>query len=168
MGYLMHFILYRRLWRGAKWGRYIQLGLYVLLICLVPCLSSQAQAASEIQPEVQIVRGRGAMLRGNQSKAREQAIASSLRQALEQTVADMLEPAASVSHLQVLKEQIYQQASQYVRSYRVLWEYPDLQQQVYRVELEVEVAVKAVAQDLERLGLSRVERGAWGQRPRPF
>ncbi len=131
-------------------------GLCGLLICLVAWSSSWVQEA----PEAYIVRGRGVILHGDQSKARERAIASSLRRALEQAVAGMLDPDVSVSHLQVLKQQIYRQAPQYVRSYRVLWEYPDLQQQVYRVELEVEVALKAVTQAIAQLGLS--------QRPRQF
>ncbi len=144
---------------------YIFLILFVpWLMLLVPWALCQAQGASGIQ----VVRGRGAILRGDQSKARERAIASSLRQALERTVAGLLDPAASVSHLQVLKDQIYRRAPRYVRSYRVLWEYPDLQQQVYRVELEVEVAVKTVTQAISRLGLSQANREPLRERPRQF
>jgi hypothetical protein len=124
--------------------------LCALCIGFTPWVTSQAQDVSGIQ----IVQGQGAILRGDQSKARENAIASSFRQALERTVAGLLAPNISVSHLQVLQEKIYQRAPQYVRSYRVLWEYPDLQQQVYRVELEVEVAMEAVTQALLGLGLS--------------
>jgi hypothetical protein len=126
--------------------------------------SSQAQDAS-VMP---IVRGQGAILRDDQSKARERAIASSLRQALEQAVAGLLDPAVSVSHLQVLQEQIYRRSPQYVRSYRVLWEYPDLQQQVYRVELEVEVAVETVLQAISRLGLSQATQETRSERPKQF
>lgn len=136
----------------------------VLLISLALRSSSQAQDT----PGMQIVRSQGAILRGNQSKARERAIESGLRQALEQTVADILAPDASVSHIQVLNEQIYRQAPQYVRSYRVLWEYPDLQQQVYRVELEVDVAIDALTQAISRLGLSQANQGTISERPKPF
>ena len=138
--------------------------LCVLLMLVAPWSSSQAQGA----PGMQLVRGQGVILRGNQSKARESAIASSLRQALEQTVTGILAPDASVSHIQVLQEQIYRHAPQYVRSYRVLWEYPDLQQQVYRVELEVEVAIHAVTQTIAHLGLSQADQGVLSERPRPF
>ncbi len=128
----------------------------LLLICfLCSWLPVQAQEARSIR----IVRGQGVILRDDQSKARQRAIQSSLRRALEQTVADLLEPDVGVSYLKVLQKNIYRRASQYVRSYRVVWEYPDLQQQVYRVELEVEVAVEAVTQTILRLGLSQVERG---------
>ena len=117
---------------------------------------------------MQIVHGQGAILRGDQSKARENAIASSFRQALERTVAALLTPDTSVSHIQVLTEQIYQRAPQYVRSYRVLWEYPDLEQQVYRVELEVEVAIEAVTQTILGLGLSQADQEIPSERPRHF
>ncbi len=131
---------------------------YLLLICLLmPCLPIQAQETRGIR----IVRGRGVILRGDQSKARQRAIQSSLRRALEQTVADMLEPEVGLTHLKVLQQKIYRRASQYVRSYRVVWEYPDLQQQVYRVELEVEVAIEAVTQAISSLGLSQADRGTW-------
>ncbi|ETW98839.1 MAG: hypothetical protein ETSY1_17210 [Candidatus Entotheonella factor] len=129
--------------------------LCILLIVLAPRSSSQAQDASGIH----IVRGRGAIVLEDQSKARQKAIALSLRYALERAGAGLLDPDANISHLQVLKQRIYQRAPQYIRSYRVLWEYPDLQQQVYRVELEVEVALKAVAQAISRLGLNRSNRG---------
>ena len=127
-------------------------GFSICLIVLVSWSYSQAQNVTETH----VVNGRGAILRGDQSKARERAIASSLRQALEQTVSELLDPDVSVSHLQEINEQIYRQAPVYVRSYRVLWEYPDLQQQVYRVELEVEVAVKFVGQAISRLGVRQV------------
>lgn len=131
---------------------------YLLFICLlIPWLPAQAQEVRGIR----IVRGRGVIVKGNQSKARQKAIQSSLQQALEQAVADILEPEVGVTHLRVLQQNIYRRASQYVRSYRVIWEYPDLQQQVYRVELEVEVAIDAVTQAISRLGLSQADRGAW-------
>jgi hypothetical protein len=136
----------------------------VLFVFLLPWSSSQAQDTSSIQ----IVHGQGAILRGDQSKARENAIASSFRQALERTVAELLDPDTSVSHIQALTEQIYRRAPQYVRSYRVLWEYPDLQQQVYRVELEVEVAIDAVTQAILGLGLSQADQEILSERPRHF
>jgi len=135
-----------------------------LCLCLAAGSPSRAQGESDIQ----IVRGIGAILNGNQAKARESAMASSWRQALEQTVARLLDTEASVSHFQALKTQIYERAPHYVRSYRVLWEYPDLQQQVYRVELEVEVATEAVERVISRMGLSRAYVGPRGERPRPF
>ena len=136
--------------------------LCALCMCMAPWATSQTQDVSGIQ----IVQGQGAILRGDQSKARENAIASSFRQALERTVAGLLALDISVSHLQALQEKIYRRAPQYVRSYRVLWEYPDLQQQVYRVELEVEVAMDAVTQALWGLGLSQVDQERLSEPPK--
>lgn len=137
---------------GPWWA--ISLLLLCLVISWLPCQAQETRS-------MWTVRGRGVILRGDQSKARQRAIQSSLRQALERTVANMLEPDVGVSHLNVLKKQIYRRASQYVRSYRVVWEYPDLQQQVYRVELEVEVSIEAVTQAISRLGLSQADKGTW-------
>ena len=132
----------------------VRSSLCALVVFLAPWSSSQAQNVSTIQ----IVHGQGAILCGAQSKARENAIASSFRQALEQTVAEILDPDTSVSHAEVLTEQIYRQAPQYVA--KLFWGVVgirDLQQQVYRVELEVEVAIDAVTQAILSLGLSQVD-----------
>ena len=72
------------------------------------------------------------------------------------------------AHFQTLKERIYGRAPRYVRSYRVVSEYPDLQQQVYRVELEVEVATDALIRVISRLGLIRAEHGLRRESPRTF
>jgi hypothetical protein len=44
---------------------------------------------------------------------------------------------------------------QYVRSYRVLWEYPDVPQKVYRVGVEVELTMSEVGRVLDAIGLAR-------------
>ena len=138
-------------------------GLCAALVCLAP-LPSRAQGESDIQT----VRGLGAILRGDQAEARQSAIASSLRQALEQTVTRLLSPDASAAHFQTLKDEIYGRAPRYVRSYRVVSEYPDLQQQVYRVELEVEVATDDLIRVISRLGLIRAEHRPRRESPRTF
>ena len=138
-------------------------GIFAAFVCLAP-LPCWAQAESDFQT----VRGLGAILQGDQAEARQSAIASSLRQALEQTVAQLLSPDASAAHFQTLKERIYGRAPRYVRSYRVLSEYPDLQRQVYRVELEVEVATDALMRVISRLGLIRAEHGLRREPPRTF
>ena len=56
--------------------------------------------------------------------------------------------------IQVLEEQVYRRASRYIRSYRVLWEYPDVEPQVYRLRIEAEVALEDLRAAIEQLGLS--------------
>jgi hypothetical protein len=102
----------------------------------------------------QIAEGIGVILQENQAVARDRALQDALRKAVEQSLADAFDPAAPPGRLQALQARLTARTLQYIRSYRVLWEYPDVGQKVYRVGLEVEV-VSEVAQ---------IARGA--QRPR--
>lgn len=100
------------------------------------------------------VEGQGAILRDDQAAARQRALQGSLRQAVERTVDEVLNDQVRVANIQVLEEQVYQRASRYIRSYRVLWEYPDVGLQVYRLRIEAEVALEDLRAAIERLGLS--------------
>ena len=100
------------------------------------------------------VEGQGAILRDDQAAARQRALQGSLRQAVERTVDEVLNDQVRVANIQVLEEQVYQRASRYIRSYRVLWEYPDVELQVYRLRIEAEVALEDLRAAIERLGLS--------------
>ena len=46
------------------------------------------------------------------------------------------------SNWQALRARIYAKPLQYIVSYRVLWEYPDPPQKVYRVGVEAEIPVQ--------------------------
>jgi hypothetical protein len=105
--------------------------------------------------EQRVVEGVGAIVQRNQAAARARAVRSALRKALEQVVAELLDPFVLVDNLQGLEKRLYTQALKYIRSYRVLWEYPDASQKVYRVNLEVEVAVDEVVQEIQALGLGQ-------------
>jgi hypothetical protein len=131
-----------------RWHRYVG-----LLMLVFACIGVEGHAAD--QPSLQRVEGVGAIIQQNQVDARQKALRESWRKALEQTVADLVDIDRLVANLPVLQKQVYAQAPQYIRSYRILWEYPDVQQQVYRVGIEAEVAVAELAQKIETLGLSR-------------
>jgi hypothetical protein len=78
------------------------------------------------------------------------------REALEQAVADMADTSALVnSNWQALRARIYAKPLQYIVSYRVLWEYPDLPQKVYRVGVEAEIPVSELSHALDAIGLTR-------------
>jgi hypothetical protein len=53
-----------------------------------------------------------------------------------------------------LEQQLYQHAPRYIRSYRVLWEYPDVANHVYRIAVEAEVDVANINRALLRLGMT--------------
>ena len=106
------------------------------------------------------VEGQGAILRDDQATARRRALRESLRRAVERTVDEVLNAPARIANLKVLEQQVYQQAARYIRSYRVLWEYPDVAQQVYRLRVEAEVALEDLRAAIEQLGLSGSGRSA--------
>jgi hypothetical protein len=124
----------------------------VLMLMLVGT-GTKGLAAS--LPSQRTVEGVGAIIQQNQAEARQRALQESWRQALEQTVADLVDIDVLVGNLSVLQKQVYARASRYIRSYRILWEYPDVDQQVYRVGIEAEVAVAELTQEIEALGLAR-------------
>ncbi len=122
---------------------------------VVVCLLSVVWRVGLAVEPTRIVEGVSPIINQNQAAARQQALRMSLRQALEQTVADFVTVDTLVANLETLKSRIYNRAVRYVRSYRVLWEYPDVARKVYRIQVEAEVALPDVAQEIEALGLMR-------------
>ena len=106
--------------------------------------------------EQYIAEGVAAMVQYDQAAARLRALQGAFREALEQAVADMVDTSALVSHnWQALRARIYAKPLQYIVSYRVLWEYPDLPQKVYRVGVEAEIPVSELSHALDAIGLTR-------------
>ncbi len=102
-----------------------------------------------------IAEGVGAMVQYDQAAARGRALQGAFREALEQAVGDMVETNALLSNMQALRTRVYAKPLQYIVSYRVLWEYPDPPQKVYRVGVEAEIAVSEVSRALDSIGLAR-------------
>lgn len=130
--------------------RWLGLG---LTIGLLACSYGYSGAALT---EKYIAEGVGVMLQYDQAAARLRAIQGAFRDALEQAVADMVDTSALVSsNWQALRARIYAKPLQYIVSYRVLWEYPDPPQKVYRVGVEAEIPVQDLSQALNAIGLRR-------------
>jgi len=123
-----------------------------LTVGLLLCVSGYSLGSPT---EPYIAGGVGAIVQYDQTAARLRALQGAFREALEQAVADMVEPSALVSNLQALRTRVYAKPLQYIRSYRVLWEYPDVAQKVYRVGVEAEIAVSEVSRALDAIGLAR-------------
>ena len=98
------------------------------------------------------VKGVGAIVSGDQAAARQQAVRAALRAALEEAVLNVLDTDTVVANIQLLNARLYAEPWTYISSYRVLWEYPDAPGKVYRVNLEVDVALPRVQQALAVLG----------------
>jgi hypothetical protein len=124
------------------------------VLSLIIGLGSAADAAVSVA-EPRIVEGMGAIIQRDQAAARTRAMHDALRKALEQVVAERLDSVVLVESLHELETRLYAQALKYILSYRVLWEYPDTLQKVYRVGVEAEVAVDEVTQEIQALGLTR-------------
>jgi hypothetical protein len=118
--------------------RYTVLGLWLLALLLGAGRYRVAQAG------VMTAEGVGVILQGNQAAARQRAIQDGLRKAIEQSVADAVSASSSMERLRSLQARLTARPGQYIRSYRVLWEYPDVAQKVYRVGLEVELTLALV------------------------
>ena len=129
--------------------RWLGLGLMLGLLILGAHLS----LADSSRPY--IAEGVGVLLQSDQSAARARAVQGALREALEQVVLDMVAPTDLVGKAHSLRTRVYANPLQYVLSYRVLWEYPDPLQKVYRVGVETDIAVPEVERALDAIGLSR-------------
>jgi hypothetical protein len=121
-----------------------------LTVGFLLCVYSLASPAEQY-----IAEGVGAIVQYDQAAARLRALQGAFREALEQAVANMVETSALLSNLVALQTRVYARPLQYIRSYRVLWEYPDVPQKVYRVGVEAEIAVSEVSRALDALGLAR-------------
>lgn len=102
-----------------------------------------------------IAEGVGAMIQYDQAAARARALQGAMREAIEQVVLDMVDASALAGKAQALRTRVYANPLQYVLSYRVLWEYPDPTQKVYRVGVEADIAVAEVSRAVEAIGLAR-------------
>jgi hypothetical protein len=99
-----------------------------------------------------VVEGVGVIVQNNQAAARTRAIQEAMRKTIEQVVTELVDPHLLVAYRQTLEAQVYARAERFIRSYRVLWEYPDVSQKVYRVGIEAEVASGDITQTIGTLG----------------
>lgn len=127
-----------------------------LTLCLL--LSHTASFALNAE-EQQAAEGIGTIVKQNQATARAQAINNALRKALEQALLTALEPVELMENAPALEHALYDRTLTYIRSYRVLWEYPDLQQRVYRVGIEATLALNEIDKTIQALHFSQSEAG---------
>jgi hypothetical protein len=125
---------------------------YLVVSSLLVMLGSTTVVAMDDEA-LRVVEGVGAIVQRNQAAARAQAVHDALRRALEQEVAGLLDPLVLIESFKALEDRLYTQTLKYIRSYRVIWEYPDISQQVYRVGVEADVAVDEVIRVAQALEL---------------
>jgi hypothetical protein len=114
-------------------------------------LAQEPPAAPAGQPGVRIVAGQSAIIGGNGAGARERALEEAFRQAIDQSLAELLDAATRADPARAIKA-LEARARTYVRRYRALEE--GEANGAYSVRLEVEVDELALRRAVESWGRS--------------
>lgn len=135
----------RSITRGRR-GLMRYVGLMLLWLLWSP---PQGQAAS-----TEHYTGEGGVIiqHDDQASARLRALNAAFQNTIEQVVADLVPPELIVQRAQSLEARLYARPLDYLRSYRVLWEYTD--GPYYRLGVEAELAIDALRRSLAGLGIA--------------
>jgi hypothetical protein len=110
---------------------------------------AQAPAAAPLAPGVRVVAAQSPIIGGNGAGARERAVEDAFRQAVDQSLAEMLDAATRAGQARAIKA-VEARARTYVRGYRALEE--GEVNGAYTVRLEVEVDESALRRATESWG----------------
>lgn len=106
--------------------------------------------ASEDTKDI-LAEGVGAVVAGNQAKARDEALRDAMRKAIEQAVGTVISSETVVENFQLLSDRIYTQTSGYIRSYQVVSE--GAEGELFRLRIRARVAMGQVKDDLAAIGI---------------
>ena len=129
--------------------RHIRLAGLTLTIIFV--LSSVLWAGEDASKKTLDVIGTSIVIKNNVSQARNKAIANSLVSAVGYTVSDLMPHANLIEKFHAINEMIYENADQYILSYKVLAELT--LKNKYRVMVQATVSIDKLNEQLERIGL---------------
>ncbi len=117
-----------------------------------------AQPESLGEEQEVIVRGLGAIIGGDVSKAHDDALANALRTAVEQVLGTMVESEVLVKNYQVVEDQIYSRTRGYVSRYEILEENrrPD---NILELRVRAWVRKSNLKEDLQAIGLLLRQKG---------
>jgi hypothetical protein len=122
----------------------ISLGLF-FFISTVVIVSSDARG----EPEKEIMAL--GMAGGKTAMARDEAINSALRNAVEQGVGTYISSETTVEQLTLVEDRIYSESRGYIKSYEILHE--GVKEDIYQVRILAIVKMEQLADDLESIGL---------------
>ncbi|HEY2730579.1 MAG TPA: hypothetical protein VGK52_11630 [Polyangia bacterium] len=122
-----------------------------LTLFAAAALAQEPPAAPASQPGVRIVVGQSAIIGGNGAGARDRALEEAFRQAIDQSLADLLDASTRAGQARAIKA-LEARARTYVRRYRALEE--GEANGAYSVRLEVEVDEPALRRAVESWGQS--------------
>lgn len=137
--------------RKTDMERLLRLLIWFLSFFLLFNLAISAQTGGDEEQEV-VAKGLGAVIGNDEAKAYDDALASALRNAVEQVVGTMIQSNVLVENYQVVEDRIYSNTRGYVKSYQVI-------NQANRGNNIVETTIRAVVKksnlenDLNAIGL---------------
>jgi len=100
-----------------------------------------------------VVDGAAAILNKDTAQARDRAVESALRAAVEQVVGTMVDSESLLKNNELIYDRIYTQTSGYVSDYRILSENADMDTNLYVVKVEATVNKGNLENDLRSMGL---------------
>jgi hypothetical protein len=120
-------------------------------ILVLACLFS-APWSGHVQAQTQTVVAEGmAGVQGNPAIARDNAIQDALRKAVEQAVGTMVSSETLVENFQVVRDNIYNKSTGYVKEYKIVKESPG--KDLHAVTISATVSTESLKNDLGALGL---------------
>ncbi len=132
--------------------------LIVIILSLTSFLWAQNNTQISSDSKEVVAKGLGAILAGDEVKAREDAINAALRNAVEQVVGTMIESEVLVENYQTVEDQIYTRTQGYVQKY-------DIISTSKQMDNAIEITIKAVVKmsdlksDLEAIGVLLSRKG---------
>lgn len=120
-----------------------------LLLCAGP---AAAQPAPGEETQQVVAKGIGAIIGGDEAKARDDALASALRNAVEQVVGTMIESSVLVDNYQVVEDRIYSRTTGYVTGYQIMNE-GRRSDTIYDMAVQATVKKANLEADLAAIGI---------------
>ena len=122
-----------------------------LLVWQTLGISLVARSEEAEQTATLEVIGRGTIFRDNVAKARDEAIADGLWNAVEQGVGLLISSSSVIDHFQLLSDRVYSQAEEFIHDYKVLTE--SKSGRYYRLVVRATLSMKALHDKLQDIGI---------------
>jgi hypothetical protein len=122
-----------------------------LLVWQTLGISLVARSEEAEQTATLEVIGRGTIFRDNVAKARDEAIADGLWNAVEQGVGLLISSSSVIDHFQLLSDRVYSQAEEFIHDYKVLTE--SKSGRYYRLVVRATLSMKALHDKLQDIGV---------------
>ena len=123
-----------------------------LILCILFSISTFLYAQQPPEAQQVIANGLGAILAGDEVKAREDAISAALRNAVEQVVGTMIESDVLVENYQTVEDKIYSRTSGYVQQYDIISTNKQADN-VLEVTVRATVKLSDLRSDLQAIGV---------------